>query len=353
MSRLARGIGRGIGSMALALLASLSIHALEVKEGLCRIVIDESNARFSLYRLVDVAKDKYEPFFFDQDPRTSHLDLSFEGRQYRLGDSSEFRQAITRIPTGASIEFKSAFARVTQKLEFARSAGGAIPDGIRMTVTVENVSQKDAMVGIRFILDTFLAEKSGVHFRTPTKEKLPGEFVFEGSSFEDWVRTPGDNADFMVVFQGEGYTKPDRVHFANWKRINEATWTLDASTARNFTLLPYSVNDSALSEYWNARSVGKGSSMSVVIGMGAFNPKGYPPSVAGSDSDTSALFSKTVLSQQGTGDTRSLISGDLLSVRDLLSRIDLVLSSGTIPGQDEIAAWKKILDLLEERKKAY
>jgi hypothetical protein len=337
--------------LALLLLSAAASYGLEIREGLVKLVIDETSARVSLYRLVDVAKDRYEALIFDEDNRTTYLTLSFEGRQYKLGDSSDFRQTITRNEKGAVIEFKSAFAKVTETLEFARSAGAAIADGVRLRVTMENVSQKDASVGLRFLVDTYLGEKSGVHFATPSKNKIAFETVMEGSAIEAWAESPGEQSSFMIQLKGEGIDGPDRVHFANWKRLNDAPWLLDASAARNFTQLPYSVNDSAMALYWQPRAVPKGGSMTAGVAMGAFNEKGYPPTVTDSGADT--LFSKTVLSQSAGGDTNSLIASDLLSVRDLLSRIDLVLSSGVAPSADEVASWKKILDLLEERKKGY
>jgi len=72
-----------------------------------------------------------------------------------------------------------------------------------------------------------------------------------------------------------------------------------------------------------------------------------------SDSGADALFSKTVLAAQASSDPSALMAADLLAVRDLLSRIDLLLSSGVQISPDEIASWKKMLDLLEERKKGY
>ncbi len=337
---------------AFFLVCAMGLAALEAREGLIKIVVDETSARFTLFRLIDVAKDRYEALFFDLDPRTTSLTLSFEGRQYRLGDSSEFRQSVTRTDTGVSIEFRSAFARVTERLDFARSAGAAIADGIRLSLETENVSQKAAPVGLRLLMDTSLAEKSGIHFRLPGLDKMTNETLFEGSSVPNWVETPGDTANFMIQFTGDGLVAPDRVHFANWKRLNEAPWILDASNARNFTLLPYSVNDSAVAIYWLPKNLAPGASSSQTIAMGAFNDKGYPLAQA-SDKGTEDLFSKTVLNQSASTDKKTQMESDLLAVRDLLTRIDLVLSSGTQPTADEISAWKKILDLLEERKKGY
>ncbi|MEI6874923.1 MAG: hypothetical protein WCL50_07315 [Spirochaetota bacterium] len=336
---------------AMLSLAAVGSFGLDLREGVVKIAIDESSARVSLYRLVDIAKDRYEALIYDVDSRTSYITLSFEGRQYKLGDSADFRQNISRTDKGATIEFKSSFARVTESLEFARSAGAAIADGIRVSFVVENVSQKDATIGLRFLVDTYLGEKSGLHFRTPTKAKVTTETFFEGSTLEAWVASPGDNSIFMVQFIGEGLAGPSTVHLANWKRLNDAPWSIEPSNARNFTLLPYSVNDSALALYWQPKTIAKGATLSASVAMGSWNEKGYPP--ASADSGANDLFSKTVLAQQGSGDMNSLIASDLLSVRDLLSRIDLVLSSGVAPGADEIASWRKILDLLEDRKKGY
>jgi hypothetical protein len=155
----------------------------------------------------------------------------------------------------------------------------------------------------------------------------------------------------MIQFVGAGLDRPDRVHFANWKRLNDAAWLLEASSARNFTLLPYSVNDSAIALYWLPRPIPRGGIFNVVTAMGLFNEKGFPP--ASSDSGANDLFAKTVLSTPTSTDKNSQVASDLLAVRDLLSRIDLVLSSNVQASSDEIAAWKKILDLLEERKKGY
>ncbi|HUX37080.1 MAG TPA: hypothetical protein VMV44_04190 [Rectinemataceae bacterium] len=342
---------RSLFAIVFALVALATSFALEAREGLVKIVVDETDARFVLYRLVDVTKDRYEALFFDQDPRTSSLTLSFDGRQYRLGDSAEFKQVVARTDSGVSIDFRSAFARVTERLDFARSAGASISDGIKLSIDVENVSQKEAPIGLRLIVDTTLAEKSGIQFATPTASRTSNETLYEGPAVPAWIATPGETSSFMVQFSGDGLSSPDRVHLANWKRLNETSWILDASSARNFSLLPYSINDSAIASYWLPKNIAAGGKESVTIAMGAFNEKGFPAAQANKGADE--LFSKTVLTQSASTDKKSLIESDLLAVRDLLTRIDLVLSSGSAPTSDEIAAWKRILDLLDQRRKGY
>ena len=47
------------------------------------------------------------------------------------------------------------------------------------------------------------------------------------------------------------------------------------------------------------------------------------------------------------------MAADLVSVRDLITRIDRALATGSALSDDELATWRKILDRLEERKKGY
>ncbi len=335
-------------------LCAARLFALEAKAGLVKIVADESTGRVSLFRLVDVAKDRYEPFVFADDPRTSYVTLSLDGKNYRLGDSAEFRVAASRTESGVRVEFRSAACVVRQDLEFARSEGAALADGIRITFSLENVSQRDASMGLRFLLDTWLAEKSGVHFRTDQRARVVQETSITSADKDVWIATPGPRLELMVLLSGQGLDRPDRALLANWKRLNDEPWSFEANAARNFTLLPYSVNDSALALYWEPALVPRGATRVIRTLLGAFNEKGYPepssgPSVSAA---TEALFAQTVLATPGAS-RADLLAADLVAVRDLLSRIDRVLASGLPPSAEEVAAWQKILDRLEERKKGY
>ncbi|MBL8967495.1 MAG: hypothetical protein JNG85_10815 [Spirochaetaceae bacterium] len=341
-------------ALAFGILGLPGAFGLEAKEGLVKIVINESTARLSVYRLVDVAKGRYEALVFDQDPRTSFATLSVDGKQYKLGDASDYRFTVSRTDTGARVEFRSAACVLREDIDFAKSAGAALADGLRLSFTMENVSQKDAEIGLRLLVDTWLAEKSGLHFRTDKRARVVSETAIGPADEDRWIATPGDRAELMLAFAGDGVDRPDRILLANWKRLNDEPWAFDVNVARNFTLLPYSVNDSALALYWDPVLVPRGGSRKAVTVLGAFNEKGYPPeaSAGAVDPATSAIFSQTVLSAESAGSEAAMVS-DLVAVRDLVSRIDRALSSGKPPSEEELVAWKKILDLLEERKKGY
>jgi hypothetical protein len=334
-----------------ALLLASALWGLEAKEGLMKLVVNESNARVSVYKLIDVAKNRYEALLFDQDPRTSFATLSADGKLYRLGDAAELRVTTMRTDSGVSIEYRSASFVVRQSLDFARSAGSALADGLKVGFSIENISEREASIGLRYILDTWLGEKSGLHFASDSRPKIAEESVILPSDADSWVASQGEKASFMVQFGGAGIDRPDKVVLANWKRLSDAPWNFDINPQRNFTLVPYSINDSAIALYWGPAALGRGATKSISFMMGTFNAKGYP-SDATAKSSTEAIFEATVLGQAAP-DAGTSMAVDLVAVRDLLGRIDRALAEGGSVSSDELTAWGKILDRLEERKKGY
>ena len=63
--------------------------------------------------------------------------------------------------------------------------------------------------------------------------------------------------------------------FANWKRLSDATWDFDTSGARGFSLLPYSVNDSAVAQYYDPRPIPRSGEATFTLAMGLYSKAGY------------------------------------------------------------------------------
>lgn len=334
---------------ALLAASALACFGLEAKEGLLKIVVDDQTASISVYKLIDIAKNSYEALIYDTDPRTTFPTLSAGGKVFRLSESSEFKKKVGRSDSGVWIEFRSASYVVREDLDFVKSVGAALSDGFKVSFTLENISEQDSSLGLRYLIDTWLGEKSGIHFVTPSKNKIDSEYGIKAGDSDTWIESPGDKANFMVQFAGDGISRPDRVIAANWKRLSDTSWAFDLNPQRNFTLIPYSINDSALALYWDETPVARGAKRDIVFFFGSFNEKGYQ--LAQAKSSTEDIFSTTVLNQ-GSPDKTASMEADLVSVRDLLTRINQGLASGTL-SPDELAAWQKILDRLEERKKDY
>jgi hypothetical protein len=79
-------------------------------------------------------------------------------------------------------------------------------------------------------------------------------------------------AGLLCLLQGPEATEPDRVVFANWKRMSEAGWSYETSPGRSFSDLPYSINDSAVFQYYNPQSIAPNGSRTVTIVLRAAKP---------------------------------------------------------------------------------
>jgi hypothetical protein len=322
------------------------LGALEIKEGRMRVVIDDRSGRMAIYYLVDMTRNQYVPLLYDQESRTSYPTLVLDQRTYKLGESGDFRISVSRQAGGALIEYRSAFCVVKQRITFVSSTTSSLADGVSIRFEIENVSERDYSAGLRYLLDTWLGEKSGRHFTSPVSGILQGESLLSGDFREKWMLSSGDAATFAVLLDSPS-TRPDRVLFANWKRINDVPWLFDANTTRGFTLLPYSINDSAFALYYDPVPLRRGATRSITVVLGNESVAALANRVADSGPSAATVF--TTLSESTPLDLRA----DLITVRDYIRALNLLIDSGKEPDQAQLDSLAAMLDRLEARKSSY
>jgi hypothetical protein len=252
------------------------LPAAEFNSGKVRLIIHENTSRFSLYYLADESRQRYEPMFSSQDPRTSFFTVFYNDRTFKLGDSSAFIPSITTQNGSPVIVFTSSFLVIRQAFEFIRTPGAAGHDGIKITVTVENSSQQSSLAGLRFLLDTSLGESPGkTPFYFDGGLAVTGEFRTNGDL---WI-SRGDTVSLMGSIvppdASDASRTPDFVHFANWKKLSDAYWIAHYTPGRSFDLLPYSIRDSAAAYYYDAVPLQPGQKFEVSIYLAAENPRGF------------------------------------------------------------------------------
>jgi hypothetical protein len=235
-------------AILLLLLTASALFALDVRDGLVRVVVDETNGRAILYRLTTVKGTQYEALTFDDDARTSFLAVSLDGRKIKLGESQEFKIGVKRLSNGAAIEYSSPVLSILQRIEFIRSTDSNIYNGFKISYEVRNLAPRDSKLALRQIWDTRLGEKSGVHFISNTTSRFDTEQIFQGDTMVPYLVSPGDTASLCLFL--DQVARPDIVVIANWKRLSDSEWLYD-TLMRGFSLAPYSINDSALGLYWN------------------------------------------------------------------------------------------------------
>ena len=338
----------------IALIVS-SAFSLELKEGRIKLVLHEGIGRFSLYYLDISEESKFLPFFLDEDCRTSGLSLVIGNRIYRIGEAASFKEIFENTESGARFTWISKSLQVTEEFSFVSSKGSSLADGIKITLKMSNISDRSLQVGVRYLFDTYLGEDSPVHFKTDLGEKVEKEMSFTKSNVPDyWISVKENDEEdaviqdtgLQVVTRGAQVTVPDNVIFANWKRLNDASWTYETSTSRNFNMLPYSINDSAVCHYYDPASIAAGSSRTITLLMGNISPEGFESLSSLSSGNLSYILEKATK----TGDDTALtIKSDLQSLDALLSEINIKIENQTI-SESDLALIKKVV---EELKKKY
>jgi hypothetical protein len=371
-----REMMRRLSFLALLILAVACLPALEVKDGLIKIVLQEDSGRFSVYYLDDVAKGRYEPLIFDRDPRTSSLNVYVDQKLYRMGESTEFRIGARRNGAGADFVFKSAFCTVTENFSFVKSKGSSLADGVKISVSVENITERDIFVGCRVIVDSYLGETLAGHFGTNIRQKISNETLIDSRSKDEWLTSVPVGAakvGLLIPLAASGMTQADQVYLANWSRLNSAAWDFDFNQTRNFTLQPYSINDSAIALDWNPALIQAGKSRlfsyiaagfkgdeTFTFGAPSANGVAGFTAVAASASSTSTSTKPATggdLAVKTPGDAKKELYAqaqtDYLVIGDLISRINSILASGNEPSDADVANMKEALDGIKAKRSQY
>ena len=260
--------------LIMALAATQAFAAIELASGRIKVVLDERNGRFTLYYMSDVGKKQFVALLDDKEARTSFPTLYVDQRAYKLGESADFRVSAARNDQGLLVEYRSSSIVVKQYIDLASSPGSPLADGISIRFSIENISERDLSVGLRYLFDTWLGERESTHFLASKTGLLAGETLLQGSGNDEHVVSAGMGASVHFPF-GAPATRPDKAIAANWKRLSDSSWSMDVNPARNFTLMPYSVNDSALALFYEPVTLRRGSTRSIDILVSASTPGSY------------------------------------------------------------------------------
>lgn len=315
-----------------ALLVVVSSTALTISNDNLELRLFEQNGRFSLYAIQSDGTKK--SLLVQDDPRTTILTVLAENKIYRMGDSFEFRQQVAGQGNSASFTWRSASLTVTESFTLQGAS-------LSINVKIENISERDIRIGVRYLFDTYLGEK-GRHF---TADGLPVETETDYVWATPYEIISSNQTDMQLVIEttDTGITEPDRIVLANWKRLNDAAWSFEANQSRDFNLLPYSINDSAVALYYEPQVVGSGTSRSVTLQMKWEDPSKLIPS-------SSAGGTPTRISGENS-QLREDIRAEMIKIDSLIIQIDTLLDAQTPPNDTTVDAVNGSLQDLEERKK--
>jgi hypothetical protein len=293
---------------------------------------------------------EYLPLLLDKDPRTSLLSVLVDNRTLRMGEAGGFSLQTEKTSEGARFVWRSSSLEIIQLFSFVKTREASLVDGVKMQVRLKNLGDKTVMAAVRLLLDTYLGEKGDAHFATPRQPRISGETLLKPATDEPyWLSAPAESGDqsglqFMLV--GEGVNPPEEVILANWKRLNDAPWKLNVSAGRNFNLLPYSINDSAASVFYAAEALAKGETREITAlfgnrGSGQFAASAGPSGI-------STILQQATKPQTAPGENS--IKTDLLTVENLIEKINELLKREKAVTDDELVLLRQVVEEMSKRK---
>jgi hypothetical protein len=228
-----------------------SISAVDYQVGNYRLSISDQSGRFSLFYEMD---GQEIPLFFSENPRTSSASLRYNDILLRLSDEKPIIISIQEFTNAVVVQYSVEGLRFEQSFSFIQDSSGEIL-ALAIDLIIINQSAEAVDSELRLIFDTTLGEQQSAHFVTARNPAVNREYGFSPNSGESWILSRSSEASLLFTLAGSGASAPREVVAANWKRLSEAPWGYEVQESRNFNLLPFSINDSALGLYYGPDAI--------------------------------------------------------------------------------------------------
>jgi hypothetical protein len=357
-----------------------TLSASDFMDGKIKLTLNQRTGRFSIHQLVDAEKNKYTNLLWSRDAKTSSLSVQINNRVYKLGDAGYFKVAIRGTQKNPSLTFESPLLSVVMDFSFIKTPSSAETNGIRIDIRIQNWGEKDIEAGLKLLLDTYLGEKKSPQFRTNLRY-IDSETIINRVVSDQWWLTKDKNASLMGSIFVDGTYYPDTLHFANWKRLSDAKWKTPYVAGRNFNALPFSVKDTAVAYFmemttlarWDQRTMTVMLATEDVQGFGApeipvanaygFEPGKAPPDpqalLPGAGGGQPIIINNNLPASPAPAPQPAPRPGvlmpvgplrvDLLTLRELIYKIDEFVYFGVSVSEEEIRAMEMLVGRLRSR----
>jgi hypothetical protein len=335
--------------------------AVDFIDGRIKLTLNESTGRFTLYYLTDKVLNRFEPLFSEPDNRTSSLAVMINEQIYKLGESPFFSVHAGGAGTNPALYFESPWMIVTEEFSFFSVNGQSETSGVRLTIRLENRGGAAIAAGVRLLIDTRLGESGAANTNTDhfiTNERsIRMETLLDKKSPDKWWFSRNASYGLMGSISTDYSDTADRIHFANWKLLNDAAWELQA-TRRNFNNPPYSINDSAVSYVFSPRYLPAGEIREYSILLAAADENGFAqltfkqPETGVRPPNSSGIALARTGTVRGASEEETM-RNDLVILEDLLARLENYRAGRSMLTEEEMANIELIINRIKDRYSQY
>jgi hypothetical protein len=352
-------------------------------DGKIKLTLNQRTGRFAIHQLVDAEKNKYTNLLWSRDAKTSYLAVQLNNRIYKLGDAGYFKVSIRGTQLNPSLSFESPALSVVMDFSFIRTPSSDETNGVRIDIRIQNWGEKDIEAGLKLVLDTYLGEKKTPQFRTNLRH-IDSETIINRVVSDQWWLTKDKNASLMGSIFVDGTYYPDTLHFANWKRLSDAKWKTPYVAGRNFNAMPFSVKDAAVAYFMETTTLARWDQRTMTVMLATEDVQGFAmPEIPvvnayGFDPGKAPPDPQALMPGVGGGAQSIIINNnmpspappppppppppkpgvlmpvgslrvDLLTLRELIYKIDEFVYFGVSVSEEEIRAMEMLVGRLRSR----
>lgn len=226
--------------------------------GMFRLELHEKSGTFTL-SMLDSEGERFRPVLNPLDNSSGTLlFLKAGSKVYPLSKLGGVPIIQNMSENSATITYSiKNVAEVNFIFSFVDSKTGTFTENsdlVVIDVLVKNLSKKSRVFSLRGVFDTFLGEKSPIHFTTNTLNLLNSEAIFNSMTVDKWLKSSDGKNSIKFLLDGETITVPESVIVANRDILSVDSWEPKIVPGRGFNSL-FSLNNSAIGITWNAYKV--------------------------------------------------------------------------------------------------
>jgi len=261
--------------------ASKDYH--ELGNDYLKVRVYKDNGRFSIKTVKGSSEeggDDNKQILYDDDPPTSFTTIALDDGDdvYKYG-SSDGKFISKPHVSGKSIIsiWKVDDCEITQIISLSSGDSQMIKNSVKIYYEARNVDDKDIKVGIRIVLDTLLGDSDSIPYMVPGKDNISDEAQFKNRDVPtfwysfDQLKKPKIRS--IGTLEGLGLVKPDKLLFANWKRLDVDIWKYKYDKGRSFKRSLLGRRDSAVALYYNTKTIAPGKSYIAATKYGIYSVK--------------------------------------------------------------------------------
>jgi hypothetical protein len=191
---------------------------------------------------------------------------------------------------------------------------------------------------MRMLIDTNLGEGFGKTPFITARQTITGETIIRSPFDESFWVSRGTRLSLMgsiVTPDTDGGRDPDFLHFANWKKLNDAVWKAPYYEGRSFNYTPYSVGDSAVCYYYEPAILEPDESFTCSIFLATEDEAGFVKQQTGAASPRAEIPAIGPESDQEPSESDK--AADMQKLRELLEILDKFIAGEIILTETDLA----------------